>query len=160
MREGKPRMPKEAGTEDTLSHRRLTDSYFKLINEEWLPQIIGDSHLPYQVYQAGKKVNWSLREIVIARLLFETGARASEVIELTVGDYRSRKPFQEASTFNKGSHGKRVKFLRFSKDTVKLLMRYINSDRKRFDELQRHFDTLPNEAPIFLTELGTKESEA
>jgi site-specific recombinase XerD len=155
VRDGKPRMPKEAGTEDALPPRRLTDSYFKLINEEWQPQIIGDIHLPYQVYQAGKKVNWSLREIVIARMLFETGARASEVIELTIGDYRSRKSFQEASTFNKGSHGKRVKFLRFSKDTVKLLMRYMNSDRKQYDELQRHFDALPNEAPIFLTELGT-----
>jgi site-specific recombinase XerD len=155
VREGKLRMPKEAGTEDASPHRRLTDSYFKLINEEWQPQIIGDIHLPYQVYQAGKKVNWSLREIVIARMLFETGARASEVIELTVGDYRSRKSFQEADTFSKGSHGKRVKFLRFSKDTVKLLMRYINSERKQHDELKRHFVTLPNEAPIFLTELGT-----
>ncbi|WP_332693557.1 tyrosine-type recombinase/integrase [Halalkalibacter lacteus] len=155
VREGKPRMPKVAGTEDAITHRRLTDSYFKLINEEWQPEIIGDIHLPYQVYQAGKKVNWSLREMVIARMLFETGARASEVIELTIGDYRSRKSFQEASTFNKGSHGKRVKFLRFSKDTVKLLMRYINLDRKQYDELQRHFDTLPNEAPIFLTEIGT-----
>ena len=155
VRTDKPRMPSEAGTEDATSHRRLTDSYFKLINEEWQPKIIGDIHLPYQVYQAGKKVNWSLREVVIARMLFETGARASEVIELTIGDYRSRKSFQEASTFNKGSHGKRVKFLRFSKDTVKLLMRYINTERKQYDELQRNFDILPDEVPIFLTELGS-----
>ncbi|MES5845172.1 MULTISPECIES: site-specific integrase [unclassified Bacillus cereus group] len=155
VRKDKPRMPSEAGTEDATSHRRLTDSYFKLINEEWQPKIIGDIHLPYHVYQAGKKVNWSLREVVIARMLFETGARASEVIELTIGDYRSRKSFQEASTFNKGSHGKRVKFLRFSKDTVKLLMRYINTERKQYDELQRNFDILPDEVPIFLTELGS-----
>ncbi len=155
VRKDKPRMPPEAGTEDATLHRRLTDSYFKLINEDWQPEIIGDIHLPYQVYQAGKKVNWSLREVVIARMLFETGARVSEVIELKVEDYRSRKSFQEASTFNKGSHGKRVKFLRFSKDTVKLLIQYINTERKQFDELQRNFDTLPDEAPIFLTELGS-----
>ncbi|MGG3471587.1 tyrosine-type recombinase/integrase [Neobacillus pocheonensis] len=155
VRKDKPRMPVEAGTEDAIPHRRLTDSYFKLINEEWQPKIIDDPYLPSQVYQAGKKVNWSLREVVIARILFETGARASEVIELTIGDYRSRKDFQEASTFNKGSHGKRVKFLRFSKDTVKLLMRYINKERVQYDELQRIFDALPSEAPIFLTELGT-----
>lgn len=155
VRKGKPRMPSEAGTEDATPHRRLTDSYFKLINEEWQPEIIGDIHLPYQVYQAGKKVNWSLREIVIARMLFETGARASEVIELTIGDYRSRKSFQEASTFNKGSYGKRVKFLRFSKDTVKLLMRYINTERTQYDELNRNFEDLSYEAPIFLTKLGT-----
>lgn len=155
VRKDKPRMPSEAGTEDATPHRRLTDSYFKLINEEWQPEIIDDPCLPSQVYQAGKKGNWSLREFVIARMLFETGARASEVIELTVDDYRSRKDFQEVSTFNKGSHGRRVKFLRFSKDTVKLLMRYINKDRIQYDEFQRTFEELPNEAPIFLTELGT-----
>ncbi|HDR7645688.1 TPA: site-specific integrase [Bacillus mycoides] len=158
LRKGKPRMPSEAGTEDVTLHRRLTDSYFKLINEEWKPEIIGDIHLPYQVYRAGKKVNWSLREVVIARMLFETGARASEVIKLTIGDYRSRKSYQEANTFNKGSHGKRVKFLRFSKDTVKLLIKYINKERKKYDELQRSFDDLLNEEPIFLTELGTSFS--
>ncbi|MEH7610598.1 tyrosine-type recombinase/integrase [Gottfriedia acidiceleris] len=155
VRKDKPRMPSEAGTEDATPHRRLTDSYFKLINEEWQPEIIGDIHLPYQVYQAGKKVNWALREVVIARKLFETGARASEIIELTIGDYRSRKSLQEAQTFNKGSHGKRVKFIRFSKDTVKLLMRYINEERIHYDELHRKFNDLPNEAPLFLTELGS-----
>ena len=94
VRKDKPRMPSEAGTEDATPHRRLTDSYFKLINEEWQPEIIDDPYLPSQVYQAGKKVNWSLREFVIARMLFETGARASEVIELTIDDYRSRKVFK------------------------------------------------------------------
>ena len=88
-------------------------------------------------------------------MLFETGARASEVIELTIGDYRSRKSFQEVSTFNKGSHGRRVKFLRFSKDTTKLLFQYINQERKKFDPLNRDFDSLPNDAPMFLTERGT-----
>ncbi len=155
VRKNKPRMPVEAGTEEAVPHRRLTDSYFKLINEEWQPEIIDDPRLPSHVYQAGKKVNWSLREVVIARILFESGARASEVIELTIGDYRSQRDFQEASTFNKGSHGKRVKVLRFGKDTVKLLMRYINKERVQYDEFQRTFDALPNEAPIFLTELGT-----
>jgi integrase len=155
VRKDKPRMPSEAGTEDATPHRRLTDSYFKLINEEWQPEIIGDIHLPYQVYQAGKKVNWSFREVVIARMLFETGARASEIIELTIGDYRSRRSLQEAMTFNKGSHGKRVKFIRFSKDTVKLLIRYINEERIHFDELHRKFNDLPDDAPLFLAELGT-----
>lgn len=50
-------------------------------------------NLPYQVYQEGKKVNWSQREMIIARMLLETGARASEIIELVVGDYRQRKSY-------------------------------------------------------------------
>ena len=55
VRDDKPRMPSVAGTEEPIIHRRLTDSYFKIINEEWQPQIIDDIDLPYQVYQAGKK---------------------------------------------------------------------------------------------------------
>ncbi|WP_152667967.1 tyrosine-type recombinase/integrase [Aneurinibacillus tyrosinisolvens] len=154
-RKDKPRMPSLAGTEDPIPARRLTDSFFKLINEEWQPQIIDDPHLPFQVYQAGKKVNWSQRETVIARMLFETGARVSEIIELTIGDYRSRKSFQEVNTFNKGSHGRKVKFLRFGKDTVKRLIHYINTERKKFDPEQSGFEDLPDDAPIFLTEFGT-----
>lgn len=155
VRKDKSRMPSVAGTEDPIPHRRLTDSYFKLINEEWQPKIIDDPHLPFQVYQAGKKVDWSLREVVIARMLFETGARANEVIEVTIGDYRSRKSHQELNTFNKGSHGRRVKFLRFSKDTVKLLFRYIDTERKECDLLNREYNALQDEDPIFLTGLGT-----
>ncbi|KOS64503.1 hypothetical protein FJQ98_01145 [Lysinibacillus agricola] len=55
-------MPSGAGTEEPNSSRRLTDSYFKLINDEWQPEIIGDKFLPFEVYKAGKKVNWSLTE--------------------------------------------------------------------------------------------------
>ncbi|MDF2085185.1 tyrosine-type recombinase/integrase [Bacillus pseudomycoides] len=155
VRENKPRIPAEAGTETPLVHRRLTDSYFKLINEEWQPEIIDDPFLYHKVKWTGNQANWSLREKVIARMLFETGARASEVIELTIGDYRSRKSLQEVNTFNKGSYGRRVKFLRFSKDTTKLLFQYINHERKTFDPMGRNFDSLPNDAPMFLTERGT-----
>ncbi|EPC8419426.1 site-specific integrase [Bacillus wiedmannii] len=155
VRENKPRMPAEAGTENPIEHRRLTDSYFKLINEEWQPEIIDDPLLYHKVKQAGDQVNWSLREKVIVRMLFDTGARVSEVIKLTIGDYRSRRSFEEVSTFNKGSHGRRVKFLRFKKDTTKLLFQYINQERKKFDPLERDFNSLPNNAPMFLTHRGT-----
>jgi hypothetical protein len=40
VRVSKPRMPSLAGTENPLPTRRLTDSFFKLINEEWQLQII------------------------------------------------------------------------------------------------------------------------
>ncbi|SHP98150.1 Tyrosine recombinase XerC [Mycobacteroides abscessus subsp. abscessus] len=155
VRKQKPRMPTIGGTEEPLEHRRLTDSYFKIINEEWQPQIIDDPHLPFQIYQAGKKVSWSQRETIISRMLFETGGRASEIIELTIGDYRSRKNLQEVITFNKGSHGKKVKFLRFSKETVKRLLNYINTERRQYDPSDLGFKNLPDEAPIFLTVYGT-----
>ncbi|MGG1826078.1 tyrosine-type recombinase/integrase [Bacillus mycoides] len=154
VRKNKLRMPPEAGTEEPVPHRRLTDSYFKLINEEWHPEIIDDPYLPHQVYQAGKNVNWSLREIVIARMIFESGARVTEVIELTIGDYCSRKSSQEANTFSKGSHGQRVKFIHFGKETVKMLLDYIDTERKQVDALQRGFNLLPSAEPIFLTISG------
>ncbi|MGE6226161.1 tyrosine-type recombinase/integrase [Paenibacillus chitinolyticus] len=155
VREDKPRMPSIAGTEEAIPHRRLTDSYFKIINEEWQPQIIDDIDLPYQIYQAGKKASWSLREMVIARMLFETGARASEIIKLTIGDYRKRKSHQEFITFNKGSHGRKIKFIRVSKDTVKRLFHYIDTERKSLDENHLTFEQLPDDAPIFLSANGT-----
>lgn len=155
VRKDKPRMPSIAGTEETITHRRLTDSYFKIIDEEWQPQIIDDIDLPYQIYQAGKKASWSLRDVVIARMLFETGARASEIIELTIGDYRQRKSHQEFITFNKGSHGKKIKTIRVGKDTVKRLFNYIDTERKSFDQNHMNFEQLPDDAPIFLSSKGT-----
>lgn len=153
-RKDKPRMPSIGGAEAPVTHRRMTDSFFKLINEEWQPHIIYDPHLPYQVYQAEKKQVGRIAELVIARLLFETGARSSEVILLTVGDWRSRKSFQEVNTFNKGCFGRKVKFLRFSKDTVKRLAHYLNTGRKQIDPDHSGLDDLPEDAPLFLTETG------
>lgn len=64
-RGNRPRMPKEAGTEEPLSFRKQTDSYFKIINEEWVPEIIGDRDLPYRIYQAGDTQGWRVRDEVI-----------------------------------------------------------------------------------------------
>lgn len=74
-----------AGTEEELSFRRETDSYFKFKGAR-VPEIIDNKFLPTLTYEAGKKHGWTLREIVIARLLYETGARISEIIGLTIGD--------------------------------------------------------------------------
>ena len=126
-------MPKEAGTEEPLPKRarRLTDSFFKVLNGEWQPQIIDTPHLPFMIYKAGKDSKWKLRDEIITRMLFQTGARAREVIELTFGDYRARYDKGEFTTFNKGSNGKRTKFLKVDNNTIKLLDRYIYGERKK-----------------------------
>lgn len=157
VREGKPRLPAVAGTEEPIkqSHRRSTDSYFKVLNEDWIPVVIADRDLPYQVYQAGDSVGWSLREKVIARLLFETGARASEIITMTIGDYRQRRDKLEAQVIDKGSRKVRRKFIRFTDDTLILLKRYVNTERKEIDSLGLTFDQLPDSTAIFLTQRNT-----
>ncbi|WCK55914.1 site-specific integrase [Aneurinibacillus sp. Ricciae_BoGa-3] len=156
-RKGRPRMPQVAGTEKPSPHtrRRETDNFFKILNDEWQPVIIDDPFLPSQVFEAGKKVGWTLRDEVIGRMLFETGGRATEVIEVNIGDYRARTSIREMSTFSKGSHGRRIKFLLFSDDTYTLLMKYLNTERKQHDPNGLCFDELPDEAPIFLTKRGT-----
>ncbi|MEY2364252.1 tyrosine-type recombinase/integrase [Lysinibacillus capsici] len=154
VRENKPRLPEISGTEEEIKYRRLTNSYFKVVNEEWEPQIIDDSTLPYQVYNALKNSNVPLVNVIVTRMLFETGARVSEVIELTIGDFRARRSFQEAVTFNKGSYGKRIKFIRFSKETVKLLKQYVEGQRKALDSNNLGFEALPDNAPMFLNSKG------
>ncbi|MBO0790285.1 MAG: hypothetical protein J2P36_04975, partial [Ktedonobacteraceae bacterium] len=49
------------------------------------------------------------------------------------GDWIARGLLQEANAFSKGSHRKRVKFLRFSSDTGKLLRRYFDEERRLHD---------------------------
>ncbi|WP_082311187.1 tyrosine-type recombinase/integrase [Paenibacillus sp. FJAT-27812] len=156
-RENRPRMPKLAGTEEPLQtvHRRITDSYFKVINDEWVPEIIGDQDLPYQIYIAGERIKWSCRDEVIIRFMFETGARISEILGLTFGDYRKRTDKHELSAFNKGSHKRRIKFLKISPETLKLLIRYINTERIKYSKEPQKFDNASDEQCIFISQRGT-----
>ncbi|MGV7116681.1 tyrosine-type recombinase/integrase [Paenibacillus kyungheensis] len=156
MRYNKPRLPKIAGTEipSNSSYRSQSDSYFKLVANDWKPNIIADIDLPYIIYRAGSEVRWSLRDEVIIRLLFETGARINEILELTIGDYRQRVNQYEIATLNKGSEKRRIKFLRFSQDTLKLLIRYINGERKMYAHEKNSFIKLSDNEVIFLTRRG------
>lgn len=91
-----PRMPDISGVPEPRRKRRLSDSYFKLQGEEWIPLVVDDPLLPAQVLSGGKQVGWTLREDVVTRLLFETGGRISEVTGLTLGDWADRGLLQEA----------------------------------------------------------------
>ncbi|KWX89053.1 integrase [Paenibacillus riograndensis] len=156
MRENKPRLPKIAGTEIPYesSYRKQSDSYFKLVANEWKPNIIADQDLPYILYRAGSDIGWSLRDEVIIRMLFETGARINEILELTIGDYRQRINQYEIATLNKGSEKRRIKFLRFSQDTLKLLIRYVNGERRTNALEKQTFTKLSDSEVIFLTRRG------
>jgi site-specific recombinase XerD len=161
-REKKPRVAKFAGTENPIETNRkskyLSNSYFKMVNDDWNPEINGDTNLPYKIYKAADRISASLRDQVVIRLLFETGARISEILGLTVSDYHSRSDRHEALTFNKGSHLKRIKYLKFSPETLKLLIRYINSERIKYAESPNKFNLLKNDEFLFLTQRGTQYS--
>lgn len=87
--------------------------------------------------------------------MFETGARISEILELTVGDYRKRSDIHELAAINKGSFKKRIKFIRISPEILKLLIRYVNTERRQSASTQVKFQNLPDSAPLFLSTRGT-----
>ncbi len=160
-----PRVPEISGVVAARPKRRLSDSYFKLVGEAWVPQVIDDPQFPAQIQFGGRSVGWHLREQCVARLLFESGGRISEVVGLTVGDWAARGCLQEAQAFSKGSHGKRVKFLRFSSETAKLLRRYFDTERCRLDANRYRLDDYLqagrderahlHAVPLFLSHQGT-----
>lgn len=129
-----PRMPDMSGVQEPRRKQRLTDSYFKLEGEEWVPQVVDDPTFPARVLTGGRRLKgWGLREECVTRILFESGGRVSEVTGLTLGDWAARGTLQEANACSKGSHGVRVKFLRFASDTAKLLGRYCDEERRQLD---------------------------
>jgi hypothetical protein len=160
-----PRLPDCSGVESPRHKMRLSDSYFKLEGEQWLPQVVDDPTLPGRVIAGGRLLNWGLREQCVTRILFESGGRASEVTGLSLGDWMARGLLQEANAFSKGSHGTRVKFLRFSNDTGKLLRRYFDEERRKLDpngscladyvELSKRHQGDVNAVPLFLSGRGT-----
>ncbi len=138
-----PQMPERSGVVPAGSKRkqRLSDSYFKLEKEDWVPQIIDDPTLPALILAGGERLkHWGDRERCVTRILFESGGRISEVVGLTLGDWVDRGMLQEANTFSKGSYGRRVKFLRFSSETAKLLRRYFDGERRVLDLQHISFD--------------------
>jgi integrase len=128
-----PPMPERSGVTEPRYSKRLSDSYFRLEGEEWVPRIIDDPDFPSLIHYGGKLVGWKLREKCVADLLFDSGARISEVAGQTLGDWIARGMAVESRAFSKGSRGRRVKFLRFSNNTAKMLRRYFNTERRRHD---------------------------
>jgi integrase len=148
---------------------RLSDSYFKLKHDEWIPQIIDDPKLPALILEGGKQLSLKhtrRRDEVVTWLLFETGARISEITGLTLSDWASLGAHTKAQAFSKGSFGRRTKVLSFHEDTVILLKRYFDEERIRFDphgysldvylELAAHQLVDLQTVPLFLTTQGTQ----
>jgi hypothetical protein len=88
-------------------------------------------------------------------------------VGLSLRDWAARGLLQEAQAFNKGSHGRRVKFIRFSAATAKLLRRCFDTERRQFDRNHHVLDDYLQSAeretnlyhvPLFLCRRGTQLS--
>ncbi len=165
----RPKMPDQSGVDAPSRAGRLTDSYF-LLKDEWIPQVVTDTTLPQQILDGGRMLkeqgkDWGVREECLITLLFETGARVSELMALTLGDWKRRGLKDSAWAHNKGSRKRRAKFVSFSEDSVKLLQKYVNTERVevdahhwKLDDYLAHAERREvdlDEVPIFLSKSGT-----
>lgn len=150
MPRSRPKMPPESGIE-APQRKRTSDNYFRLVDKEWIPEPIDDPALHRRLINGFKQARVSRRDQIVLRMAYESGARITELLTLTVGDWRKRGGKQEAAACNKGSHGRRVKIIRFSMETAKLLHCYVNEERVRVDPLHRTFDQLGDHEPLFLS---------
>jgi integrase len=133
---GRHSMNPESGV-DPIRLERMSAAYFRLRGDKWTPFIIDDPLLFNIILSAGEKWGWTLREIGIVRLLFDTGCRIHEACNLTMGDW-SHSGFQkELMAISKGSHGRRVKRLFITDRTVKVLQQYVDEQRKELDPERR-----------------------
>jgi integrase len=149
----RPRMPQRSGVEEPR-HRFLSDNYFKLVHETWQPQPIDDPQLHRVLRQGFRLAGLCLRDQLVVRIAYESGARIREILRLTVGDWRKRGGKQEAWAFSKGSHGRRVKVIRWSAETSKMLLAYVNTERRAIDRQGRRLDALDEGDPLFLSRRG------
>lgn len=127
--EGREPMPAASGV-DPPSGIRLSANYFRCVEEEWVPRTIDDPDFPHLVYNAGKQCGWGLRELCVVRILFESGARISEVFDLTAKDWAVSQFLNVFEARNKGSFGVRTKRLVVSSVTAKLCRRYFDDDKE------------------------------
>ncbi len=149
----RPRMPALSGVEEPRE-RSSSDNYFKLVDDKWQPHPIDDPTLHGQLRNGFTRAGFSLRDQIVVQMAYESGARIREMLCLTIGDWRTRGANQEAWTFSKGSHGRRVKIIRFSSTTARMLHTYVNTERSKLDPSHRRLDALDDASALFLSSRG------
>jgi integrase len=159
--EGRDPMPPTSGVDPPFGIR-LSANYFRCMdNNEWVPRTIDDPDFPHAIYSAGKEYGWGLLELCVVRILFESGARISEVLDLTALDWSVSQFLNQFTARNKGSFGVRTKRLVVSPATAKLCRRYFDHDRRAQDRQRLALNDLAKLAPealeripLFLNDRG------
>ena len=162
--EGRDPMPSVSGVDPPFGIR-LSANFFRCVDREWIPRTIDDPDFPHLVYNAGKEYGWGLRELCVVRMLFESGARISEILDLTALDWSVSQFMNQFVARNKGSFGIRTKRLVVSSATAKLCRRYFDNDTEGRRAHDRRGLTLSDltkldsealgKVPLFLTNRGT-----
>ena len=157
---GRNPMPQESGVDDIRNIRSVA-SYFRNTSKGWLPEILDSPALFNDVIACGERWGWSLREVAIARILFDTGCRIHEVCSLSLFGWSSSHFQKEILCVNKGSHGRLSKRLYISDKTQKILIKYVEQERSLFSQEPKSITEIavlpPKQLanmPIFLGKAG------
>ena len=95
------------------------------------------------------------RDQVILLLLRQTGARLSEIIEMTVGGDRHAGHAGRAFVKTKGSRGREEKLIYFTDVIEEQLLTYVRTERAIHDpQGRKRLEQLHDTDPLFLTEDG------
>ena len=148
---GQHRMPQISGVEEP-NLQYPSENIFRLNKDEWTVQPVQDPQLGRKLIHSFTAANFCLRDQIVVRMALETGARIREILQLTVGDWRALGCNQEIRALSKGSRGRRVKRLRFSSTTARMLRQYLNTDRAALDREVRRLDRLDDVDPLFLSQ--------
>lgn len=101
------------------------------------------------------------RDQVILLLIRQTGARLSEVIEMTAGGYRNARHAGQALVKNKGGRGREEKTIYFTQSLDRHLHDYIRTERAKYDPHGRkRLEDLADRDPLFLTRTGKPYTRA
>jgi integrase len=148
------------------THQNYPTRYFRQRRGKvWEPEVVmepDDVHermnttIDYMIQHASFQ-----RDQVILLLLRQTGARLSEIIEMTVGGYRNAQHRERALVKNKGSRGREEKPIYFTPIIEEQLLRYIRTERAQHD-LRGHnrLEQLDDTDPLFITEDGNPYSRS
>src|SRR5260370_489838 len=118
-RSSRHRMPQMSGVEKPKP-RCPSENYFRLVEADWIPQPIDDPKLPEHLRKGFQQAKLCLRDQIVVRLAYETGARISEILRLTVGDWRARGFNQEAKAFSKVRKKPKITAIPFNPETARM----------------------------------------
>src|SRR6266478_8287309 len=117
----------------------------------WTSEHLDDPHLADWLITTLERSHLSLRDQIIIRIACESGARITEILSITVGDWRSRGCQQEISFSNKSHRDQQKKLLHLKPETVKLLLRYVEGERKQYDVQHCELKLLADTDPLFIS---------
>jgi integrase len=136
-----------------------TNQFHQRRGKVWEPQVVLEPDAVQE--RMHKTIDYMIqyatfqRDQVILLLIRQTGARLSEVLEMTAGGYRNARHAGRALVKNKGSRGREEKTIHFTTSLDRHLLRYIQTERAKYDPHGwSRLEDLDDRDPLFLTRTG------